>query len=150
MSTDASVASDLMQVLKDGEEGFKKAAGEMSTNGRAEVAKSFETYSAQRTTYYAEIEHMAAAYGDHIEESGSLVGKLHRGWMSFKEALPGSAANAVLDAAEQGEDHAKNEYKDALAKDISSDFRVVVQRQYEGICKAHDDVKGLRDMAAAN
>ncbi len=150
MSTDASVTSDLMQVLKDGEEGFKKAAEEMSTNGRAEVAKSFETYAAQRTTYYAELQKAAASYGDQLEESGTIVGKLHRGWMSFREALPGSAATAVLDAAEQGEDHAKGEYKDALDKDISSELRTLVQRQYEGICKAHEDVKGLRDLAAAS
>ena len=145
MSTDAKVSKNLMQVLKDGEEGFMKAAKDMASQSRAETASTLEKYSNQRATYYAELERLAKGYGDDLEESGSLSAKLHRGWMSVKEALSGSDAAAVLDAAEQGEDHAKSEYEDALKNDISSDFRVVVQRQYEGICAAHDEVKRLRD-----
>lgn len=147
MSTDAQVTKDLMKVLKDGEEGFMKAAKEMTTHSRPEIASALEKYSHQRATYYAELEQLAKTYGDDLEETGSLSAKLHRGWMSVKEALSGSDAAAVLDAAEQGEDHAKSAYEDALKDDITSDFRGVVQRQYEGICAAHNDVKRLRDTA---
>ena len=147
MSTDAQVTKDLMKVLKDGEEGFTKAAKEMSAQSHTEISSTLEKFANQRASYYADLERLAKAYGDDIEESGSLSAKLHRGWMSVKEVFSGSDAAAILDVAEQGEDHAKSVYAEALKDDISTDFRGVVQRQYEGICAAHDEVKRLRNAA---
>lgn len=145
MSTDSKVTKNLMQVLKDGEEGFTKAAKEMSTLGFSDSSATLERLGSERSKYYNELDKIAATYGDDLEESSSITAALHRGWMSVKEALSGSNAKAVLDAAEQGEDHSKSTYEDALKEDISTNFRPVVQRQYEGICAAHDQVKRLRD-----
>ena len=88
---------------------------------------------------------LAQQYGDDIEESGSLAGTLHRGWLSLKDALTGSKPDGVLDAAEQGEDHAVSEYEKALDEEISPELRAVIQRQLTEIRAAHDDVKALRD-----
>lgn len=59
--------------------------------------------------------------------------------------LRGRMRQRFFDAAEQGEDHAKSVYEDALKVDISTNIRGVVQRQYEGIRAAHDEVNRLRD-----
>ena len=67
-----------------------------------------------------ELHKLAQSYGDHIEESGSVAPTLHRGWMSLKDALAGSSPDGVLDAAEQGEDHAIKEYDKALDSDFSA------------------------------
>lgn len=54
----------------------------------------------------------------------------------------------VLDVAEQGEDHAGKEYEKALAADISTGLRTVVERQLVDVRSAHDQVKALRDAHA--
>ncbi len=77
-----------------------------------------------------------------------MAGSLHRGWLTLKDALAGSKPDGVLDAAEQGEDHAVREYEQALDEDISPELRAVVQRQYTEIRSAHDDVKTLRTTLA--
>ena len=65
--------------------------------------------------------------------------------MSLKDALTGSDPKGVLDAAEQGEDHAVKTYKKALDADISDGLRSVVQRQSIDVKSAHDKVRSLRD-----
>jgi uncharacterized protein (TIGR02284 family) len=96
---------------------------------------------------YAELEGLAAIYGDRLDEDGSAAAALHRGWMALKDALAGSSAHGVLDAAEQGEDHAVSEYRGALDSDLSMELAVVVRRQLGDITAVHDEVKRLRDAA---
>ncbi|WP_420452892.1 ferritin-like domain-containing protein [Ilumatobacter sp.] len=145
MSQDARVTKDLMETLADGRKGFSDAAEKLADSNRSDLASKFRELSEQRAGFHAELETMAAAYGDDIDEDGSVGAAVHRGWMSLKDALSGSDPDGVLDAAEQGEDHALSEYKDALDKDISADLKTTVQRQYSAIQTAHDEVKRLRD-----
>jgi uncharacterized protein (TIGR02284 family) len=144
MSADARVTKDLMEVLADGEDGFNKAADKLADTNSPELAGTFRRYAEQRRSFYAELEMMAAEYGDDIDEDGSVVASIHRGWMSIKDALAGSSASGVVDAAEQGEDHAVEVYSDALEAEISPRLRSVVQRQAMAIRAAHDEVRSLK------
>ena len=148
MSNDATVTKDLLQTLEDGRLGFEKGAEKLDSTDTPQLASTFRKYSAQRAQFSAELTAMAAKYGDQLDESGSVAGTLHRGWLSLKDALSGSSPEGVLDAAEQGEDHAISEYEKASADDISPELRTVVQRQLTEIRAAHDDVKALRDTMA--
>lgn len=145
MSTDAAVTKDLIQTLEDGKEGFAKGAEKLAESDRPELATAFRQNSQQRDRMAAELQEMAKSYGDQIDDSGTMVGTLHRGWMSLKDALSGSGPDGVLDAAEQGEDHAVKEYEKALGGDISPPLRTVVERQLGEVRAAHDQVKALRD-----
>ncbi len=143
MSTDAKVTKDLMQTLEDGRKGFADAADKLADTDRADLAPRFREFSEQRASMYAELDRLAAAYGDDLDEDGSAAAALHRGWMSLKDALTGSSADGVLDAAEQGEDHAVSDYRDALDKDLSLGLAEVVRRQLIDITATHDEVKRL-------
>lgn len=145
MSTDERTTTDLIETLRDGEKGFADAAEKLESTDRADLAPQFQKYALQRGTFAAELERMAARYGDDIDENGSAAAALHRGWMALKDALSGDSASGVLDAAEQGEDHAVSEYEKALAADISPELRTVVSRQFNEIKLAHDEVKALRN-----
>ncbi len=145
MSTDATVTRDLIQTLEDGKEGFAKGAEKLADSDSPELATAFRANSEQRERFAAELTEMAKAYGDQLDESGSVVGALHRGWMTLKDALSGSGPDGILDAAEQGEDHALKEYEKALGADISPELRTVVERQLGDVRAAHDQVKALRD-----
>lgn len=106
MSEDERVTKDLIETLKDGAKGFSTAAERLADSDRADLSATMRGYSKQRASFAAELERMAAEYGDDIDESGSLAGKAHREWMAVKDAITGSSPEGVLDAAEQGEDHA--------------------------------------------
>jgi uncharacterized protein (TIGR02284 family) len=143
MSTDKSVTKDLMETLADGQEGFAQGATKLKDD-HPEIARTFQRFSSQRATFYSELEGMAKDYGDEVEESGSTLGTLHRGWMKIKDAVAGSSAKGVVDVAEQGEDHAVKAYTKALDEDISTGLRLVVERQHGDVKAAHAEVRSLQ------
>ncbi len=149
MSIDRNVCQDLVQTLEDGKEGFLKAAERLSSSDRPDLAAKFRDYSAQREGFAQERKGMAAQYGDGVDETGTVAATLHRGWMAVKDMLAGSDPGGVLDAAEQGEDHAVAQYERALAEqELSGGLRGVLQRQYVTVKATHDDVRALRDAHA--
>lgn len=145
VSVDEAVTKDLLETLADGEEGFAKGADKLDDTESAEIAATFRKLSGQRAQFAAELRELARQYGDEVDSSGSVAATFHRGWMAIKDAVSGSDPKGVLDAAEQGEDHAVGEYEDALAKDLSPTMRTVVERQANEVRAAHDEVRRLRD-----
>lgn len=145
MSTDYRVTKELVQILEDGKHGFDQAADKLADTNRSDLAPKFREFAQQRASFSAELEAMAAAYGDDVDEDGSFAATVHRGWMALKDALSGDDPDGVLDAAEQGEDYAVAEYEKALAEDISIDLRDTIQRQFADVKAAHDTVRNLRD-----
>ncbi len=148
MSTDARVTKDLMETLKDGQDGFAKAADKVGDSSDGSAATTLRQFSEQRSQFYAELDRLAQTYGDDVDDGGSIAGAVHRGWISLKDALTGDSPKAVLDAAVTGEDHAVKEYEDALGKDLSAELRAVVERQFAEIRQARDTVEQLASNAA--
>lgn len=140
-----TVIEDLVETLEDGKKGFAEAAQRLADAGRTDLADKFREYSSQREQFSAELREVSASHGDFVEETGSAGGAVHRAWINFKDAVSMDSAEAILGAAETGEDHAVMEYNDALDKDLTSDVRVVVARQAQAIQAAHDEVRRLRD-----
>ena len=148
MSTDAAITKDLIQTLEDGKDGFAKGADKLQGDEAADLAARFRELSAQRSAMSDELQELAKDYGDDLDDSGTVAGALHRGWMSLKDVVAGSDPKGVLDVAEQGEDHAVKEFEKALAADISPTLRTVVERQLGEVRSAHDQVRALRDAHA--
>ena len=146
-SLDERVTTDLIETLEDGRKGFEHAAQRLADSDRPDLRTNFETFAAQRATMSAELEAMAAEYGDDIDEDGSLGAAAHRGWMSVKDAIAGSDPEGVLTAALTGEDHAVSEFTDALEKDISPRLSAVVRRQLGDITSVRDQVAALGNAA---
>lgn len=143
MSNDAAVTKDLMKTLEDGRDGFAAGAEKLEKDGEPALAETFRALGAKRGALSDELRTIAATYGDDIDESGTVAAKVHRGWMAVKDAIAGSDPDGVLEAAEQGEEHAVSEYEDALTADLSPEFKTVLQRQLAEIRAAHDQVKAL-------
>lgn len=143
MSTDEQICTNLIHTLEDGKQGFETAATKLADSDRPEIASRFAAFSAERAEMAQELQTIAAAYGDDIGRRGTVAGALHRGWIGVKDALTGDDADAVIASAERGEDHALEQYREALAADISPEFRAVVERQMESVERAHDYVRSL-------
>lgn len=145
MSTDQKVTKDLVQTLEDGKEGFATAAERLADSERPEIATTFREFSEQRSTFAGELRGLAGAYGDDADESSSIAGAIHRGWISVKDALTGSDPTGVIKAAETGENHAVEEYEKALGEDISAGLKGVLERQLVDVRAARDTVRSFQD-----
>lgn len=146
MSKDEAVTKDIIETLEDGREGFARGAERLAGDADPQLADTFRTFSSQRAQFSAELRAMAASYGDHIEQNGSVVATLHRGWLTLKDALTGDDPKGVLRAAHQGERHAVSEYEKALGHDdLSSELRLTLQRQLTEVRAAADTVAALAE-----
>lgn len=143
MDTDVqSVLNDLIETSKDGEKGFLKA----SEDAEAPELKTLFAQCAERCGQGAsELQALVASAGGTANDTGSVSGALHRGWISVREALTGRDDKAILDECERGEDYAKAQYRKALEQELPAPTRALIEHQYQGVVANHDRVKALRD-----
>jgi uncharacterized protein (TIGR02284 family) len=143
VSQDEQIATKLIHTLENGKVGFDKAA-EKLTDERPDVAAKFREFSQQRSSMSDQLRQIAAAYGDDIDQRSTVPGALHRGWMAVKDALSSDDAEAVINAAETGEDHAVEEYEEAVGEDdVSPEFRALITEQLASVRATHDYVRAL-------
>src|SRR6266480_424307 len=138
-----STINDLIETLKDGQEGFKQAAEGVKD---PQLKSLFTDYSLQRSRFATELQSEARVLGEsEPETSSSAAGALHRAWINLKSAVTKGDDHAILAECERGEDSAVEEYKKALDNGLSAPVQEIVSRQYAEIKQAHDRVKHLRD-----
>jgi uncharacterized protein (TIGR02284 family) len=137
-----SVLNDLIATSKDGEEGFR-AAAEDSKN--PELQAIFLRRAGDCASGAAELQQLVTRLGEEPEDSGTVAGAVHRGWVNLKAAISSRSDLAILEECERGEDVAKAKYIEALKDPLPEDVRIVVERQYEGALKNHDQIRDLRD-----
>ena len=141
-----SVLNDLIETCKDGEKGFQECAEDLS---RADL-KSTMTQRAQDCAKGAsELQQLVRSLGGDPETSTSVSADLHRRWIDLKSLVTGKDDLAILNECERGEDVALKSYRKALEKDLPMDVRSVVERQYLGVQRNHDQVRALRDAERA-
>ena len=145
MKKETTILNDLIETLKDGQEGFKQAAESVSNS---QLKSLFRDYSQQRSRFATALQSEAKRHGEtDPETSSSATGALHRGWINLKSAITGGDEHAILAECERGEDAAVEQYKKALDNGLSPTAQELVSRQFAEIKAAHDRIRGLRDAA---
>jgi len=143
------VLNDLIETSKDGQEGFKTCAEDIK---HPELKALFAKRSADCATAAAELQAAVRSLGGDPETSTSVAGDLHRRWVDVKSMFTGKDEEAVLNEAERGEDHALKAYREPIEKINQHNLlgiRYLVERQYHGAQRNHDQVKALRNQARA-
>jgi uncharacterized protein (TIGR02284 family) len=148
MKNQDKMIDDLIETLKDGQEGFKQAAEGVKD---PQLKAVFDEYSRQRARFAVELRSNAQSADERESEiSGSAAGALHRGWINLKSALTRGDDHAILAECERGEDSAVEEFRKALNNGLSAPVQEMVSRQFVQIKEAHDRVKSLRDATKKN
>ena len=144
-----STINSLIETLKDGQEGFKQAAGAVKDSN---LKSLFNEYSLQRSRFAGELQAEARQLGEpDPETSSSTSGAMHRAWINIKSAVTSGDDHSILAECERGEDSAVKEYQEAIEdSDLSAPIREIVRRQYNEVKSAHDRIRQLRDMAKTN
>ncbi len=148
MKNTTSILNDLIETLKDGQEGFRAAAADVEST---DLKTLFSEYSLQRSKFAGELQALAHSLGEkEPANTGSVAASLHRGWINLKAALTSKDEHAILAECERGEDSAVAEYKKALETEtLPADVRATIQTQSVAVKAAHNRVRDLRDALVA-
>jgi uncharacterized protein (TIGR02284 family) len=149
MSNDAMSNDDvidelntLIETCKDGEYGFRTCAEHVKSTQLREIFTSRADDCRRGAT---ELQSLITRLGGDADKGSSVSGTIHRGWVNLKGMLTGDSDQAALNECERGEDAALGRYRDAIKKALPEDIALVVQRQYEGVKRNHDQIRSLRD-----
>ena len=136
------VLNDLIECCRDGEYGCRLCA----QHAKEPELKRVLSLSAQECQEAAKaLMDCIGQLGGQIDDGGSLMGSMHRGWVSIKGTLAGYSDRAMLDEAERGQDSALACYHQALNEKLPIAVHALVQRQAEAVKLSHDDIKSRRN-----
>ena len=145
--------NDLIRINNDRIEGYSKAAAQANDQ---DLQSLFSQFTQQSRELATELRGLAnSRYGSDVNDKQvtdetTSSGKIYRTWMDVKDKFTGGSRHSVLASCEFGEDAAQKAYKSALEDDdLSPDVRSVIERQKSELLDAHNQVKRMRDMAAA-
>lgn len=134
--------NDLIETCKDGEYGFRASAEHMRM---ADTQQLFIRRADECRAAATELQNLVVQLGGKPEDSGTMAGAAHRGWVAVKGTLATYTDIAILEETERGEDTALERYRSALDQELTPQVRAVVERQYEGVKRNHAQVRALRD-----
>ena len=132
--------NDLIEICKDGEKGFQLAA---EREKESDLSQLFSRYSQERAKFAQELRQLVSRFGGNPENSGTVTGAAHRGWIQTKAAVTGDSTVTIVTECERGEDAAMHAYEEALKKELPPEALEVVQRQFAQVREAHDRVREL-------
>ena len=136
--------NDLIETCRDAELGFRTAA-EHAENGHLKIY--FDRLSSQRAQFGSELKAEVRQLGGNANESGSVSGTFHRGWMNLKSAVTGGDVS-IISECEWGEDAALHNYERVLSQNLPPNVLPVVKHQYTQIKDAHNRIRGMEKRAA--
>lgn len=138
MENNSQIISDLkglINIVNDGKEGYE-AASEVTSS--LQLKALFLKFAAEREVYANELKaHILKHGGSSENESGGILGALHRTWMDIKQALSSTENEAILSAIETGEKAALEKYEKAM-EDYGNhaDHLYLLKSQRDGILNA--------------
>jgi uncharacterized protein (TIGR02284 family) len=153
MATDAqknyelqSALKSVINVLENGQKGMAEIGDHLKDES---LKRYFLAESLKRASFRGELENVLHRHGVHdVHESGTAAGKLYRAWVDLKAKF-GGGDNTLLETAEEGEDEAKDAYKDALAQELPLPVRQLLTEQQTHVLTSHDFIRGKRDALKA-
>lgn len=137
-----SKLNGLIEICKDGQDGFKVAAEGIE---RSDLKTVFYEFSQQRSEFAGVLQQLVRTLGGDPEKSGSFSAAVHRGWIDIKSIVTGKDETAILNECERGEDHAKEAYADALKCSLPANVADIVGQQSHAVLAAHNKIKSLRN-----
>lgn len=133
---------ELIQFNIDSQKGFMQAA---ETIKDPTVAALFRRIASDRAENAVELKAHVAFNDDEPRNDGSMMGAMHRWWLSARGALSGGDDHVVLSEAERGEDAIKQKYEAVLKELPGTAMNDVIIDQYARVKDQHDGIRDLRD-----
>jgi len=134
--------NELIEACKDGEYGFRACAEHVSSD---ELRSLLERRAGECEQAAKELQAQVALLGGEPDTKGTASEALHRGWVAARGMLAGYTDLAMLNECERGEDVALARYRKALECEMPTGVKSIVERQFQGVQRSHDQIRDLRD-----
>ena len=139
-----SIINNLIEISKDGEEGFLKSAQDVDN----EQTKAYLVHrSNQIKQSVFELQNLVRELGGKPADSTSTAGYLHSKWVDLKAVIMNKDNISVFNELERGENVALHAYRDASKKELPAQAAAIVLRQLDDTQRNHDEVREMRDAA---
>jgi uncharacterized protein (TIGR02284 family) len=135
-----SILKELMEVSKDGEQGYKDASDDIKDK---ELSVMLFDYSVQRGEFVNKLRELVLSFGGATEFSNSIMGILHRRWMDVKFGVAGSDPLSVLTECLRGDRAALKKYEIHLGQDLPESIRPIVAQQHYRMKDNYDNISKL-------
>lgn len=141
------VLNDILETARDGEYGFRACAEHTKAQ---DIKTLFLRHADECRAAAAELASEIRRLGGKADDGGTASGSLHRGWVAVRGTLTGYSDQAMLDECERGEDAALARYRKALKENLPAGARSILEKQYQGVQRNHDQVKAMRNALKAS
>jgi uncharacterized protein (TIGR02284 family) len=138
--TTISVLNDLIEICRDGQNGFQTAASDTKD---VDLKVLFSRFSAQRGEFMEQLKTLVTELGGKVPKKGSVAGAAHRGWINLKSVVTGRDVGAIIAEAERGEDAARAAFQHAMRQPLPPEAMALIKKQYSSVQTAHDTVRQL-------
>jgi len=144
----SEVLRDLIRINNDRVTGYSKAATQTDDQ---DLQSLFSQLAQQSRQLASELRSLISDSDKNVTDETTTAGKIYRAWMDVKATFGGDSRKAILASCEFGEDAAQRAYKDALKEDdLTPDVRATFESQKSTLLQAHNQIKMMRDTAAAH
>ena len=137
------ILNNLIEICKDGEEGFFKSA---------EITKDLkiQAFLYQRSNEakvgICELQSLVRDLGGVAASSSSMGGYIHRKWIDLKISIMMDDSLAILDELYRIGEIAQIAFRSALSQELSPRAVLVVLRQLDNIEKNQEKIRHLHDV----
>jgi uncharacterized protein (TIGR02284 family) len=138
--TEREALLHLIEICRDGERGFRAAAGAVT---QPELKALFAELAGDRAQFAADLLPHLQRLGGMTDGEGTNAGALHRGWMNFKAHVPGHHDHAIVTETERGEHAALDAYDDALHGMLPPTVTSLIEAQQEAMHAAVERIRAI-------
>ena len=132
----------LIATLIDSIEGYEKSAKEVDNRHYAEL---FAARAVERQQAVDHLQSAVVAQGGEPKDHGSLLGGIHRAFLSLREAVCSRDDAAIIEEIEHGEDYLKDKFETALDSDtLDPAPREAVKAAWASVKAGHDEMSALK------
>jgi uncharacterized protein (TIGR02284 family) len=138
--TEREALHHLIDVCRDGERGFRAAAGAVT---EPKLKALFNELADERAKFAADLVPHLRRLGGTADVEGTNAGALHRSWINLKSHVPGHHDHAIVTEAERGEHAALNAYDDALHGMLPPTVTELIEAQQEAMHAAVERIRSF-------
>ena len=136
------VLNGLIETTIDSVQGYEQAAA-LALNPRFKAM--FEKRALARRELTGELETQVRASGGRPLTAGSVIGPVHRAFLSLRDRVSGQTDRPVIEEVERGEAFIRDQFdKAARDESLPEVARHLVTRAGGHIREDHDEITGLR------
>lgn len=139
---DTATLNDLIATTFDSVEGYTEAA---KNSGSERFIALFNARTVERKAVIATLRTEVTRLGGKPEDDGTMMGSAHRVFLNLKAAVTGRDEQAIIAEVEQGEDHIKAKYEQAMADtELSPAVIHMIRDCFTSIKQGHDQMRDLK------